>query len=70
MVCTRAARCLADRELEWRASLSAWQHACYQGQSFELTIDHDSPGAIARHFHKADRTADRLLHSPAKRSSW
>ncbi len=31
--------------------------ARYQGQSFELTIDHaDSPGAIARHFHKAHRT--------------
>ncbi len=55
---SRAAQALAEQGARVESIAFRRQYdARYQGQSFELTIDHDgSPGAIAQHFHEAHRT--------------
>ncbi|MGC1983776.1 MAG: hydantoinase/oxoprolinase family protein [Candidatus Cybelea sp.] len=55
---SRAAQALAGQGARVESIAFRRQYdARYQGQSFELTIDHaDSPGAIARRFHEAHRT--------------
>ncbi|HEX3370267.1 MAG TPA: hydantoinase/oxoprolinase family protein, partial [Candidatus Cybelea sp.] len=55
---SRAAQALAEQGARAESIAFRRQYdARYQGQSFELTIDHDaSPEAIARRFHDAHRT--------------